>query len=56
MTSIHKGFDTNMAFWIDSAPNNINVLFTRGGLYELNEAIIFSIMVFLVLIDVQIIF
>ena len=46
MTSIHKGFDTNMAFWIDSAPNNINVLFTRGGLYELNEAIIFSIMVF----------
>ena len=46
MTSIHKGFDTNMAFWIDSVPNNINVLFTRGGLYELNEAIIFSIMVF----------
>ena len=51
MNAIHKGFDTNMAYWVTgspvtSSPDNINVLFTRGGLYELNEAIIFSIMVF----------
>ena len=46
MSSIHKGFSTDMAYWINSAPENINTLFSRGGLYELNEAIIFSIMVF----------
>ena len=36
-----------MAYWIKSSPENINTLFSRGGLYELNEAIIFSIMVFI---------
>ncbi len=46
MAAIHKGFDTNMAFWVNDAPTSIHTLFTRGGLYELNEAIIFSIMVF----------
>ena len=46
MAAIHKGFDTNMAFWVNNAPASIHTLFTRGGLYELNEAIIFSIMVF----------
>ncbi|MDP6992441.1 MAG: Na+/H+ antiporter NhaC family protein, partial [Candidatus Marinimicrobia bacterium] len=46
MAAIHKGFDTNMAFWVNNAPTSIHTLFTRGGLYELNEAIIFSIMVF----------
>ena len=46
MAAIHKGFDTNMAFWVNDAPASIHTLFTRGGLYELNEAIIFSIMVF----------
>ena len=46
MESIHKGFDSNMAHWVIDKPNNVHELFTRGGLYELNEAIIFSIMVF----------
>ena len=46
MAAIHKGFDTNMAFWVNDVPASIHTLFTRGGLYELNEAIIFSIMVF----------
>ena len=46
MAAIHKGFDTSMAFWVNDAPASIHTLFTRGGLYELNEAIIFSIMVF----------
>lgn len=46
MNALNKGFDTSMAYWVTGAPDNINVLFTRGGLYELNEAIIFSIMVF----------
>ena len=46
MASIHKGFDSNMAYWVIDKPNGIHELFTRGGLYELNEAIIFSIMVF----------
>ena len=46
MSSIHKGFNSEMAYWINSSTDNINILFSRGGLYELNEAIIFSIMVF----------
>ncbi len=46
MAAIHKGFDTNMAFGVNDVPASIHTLFTRGGLYELNEAIIFSIMVF----------
>ena len=47
MTTIHRGFDSEMAYWVAEIPENIKVLFTRGGLYELNEAIIFSIMVFI---------
>jgi len=47
MASIHKGFNSDMAYWVNSAPVNIDILFSRGGLYELNEAIIFSIMVFI---------
>ena len=44
--TIYKGFDTKMAFWIEEVPENINQLFNRGGLYELSEPIIISIMVF----------
>ncbi len=47
MATINKGFNTEMAFWIHDLPDNISILFNRGGLYELNEAIIFSIMVFI---------
>ena len=47
MVTINKGFNTKMAFWVHDLPDNISILFNRGGLYELNEAIIFSIMVFI---------
>ena len=46
INTIHKGFDVKMAFWASSITSDIQILFNRGGLYELNEAIIFSIMVF----------
>ena len=46
MATIHKGFEVKMAYWAQNLPDNIHILFNRGGLYELNEAIIFSIMVF----------
>ena len=45
--TINKGFNTEMAYWAYDLPSNISILFNRGGLYELNEAIIFSIMVFI---------
>lgn len=44
--TIYKGFDTKMAFWVEDVPENINQLFNRGGLYELSEPIIISIIVF----------
>lgn len=45
--TIYKGFDTKMAFWVTEVPENMNQLFNRGGLYELNEPIIISIFVFI---------
>ncbi len=45
MGAVYTGFDTRMATWLPQIPENVTALFTRGGLYELNEAIIFSIMV-----------
>ena len=45
--TINKGFNTEMAYWAYDLPSNISILFNRGGLYELNAAIIFSIMVFI---------
>lgn len=44
--TIYKGFDTEMAFWMNDVPQNIKDLFNRGGLYELSEPIIISILVF----------
>ncbi|NQU51151.1 MAG: sodium:proton antiporter, partial [Bacteroidetes bacterium] len=44
--TIYKGFNTDMAFWVKDVPENINQLFNRGGLYELSEPIIISILVF----------
>lgn len=44
--SLYKGFDTSMATWIDTVPENISVLFNRGGLYELSEPAIITIIVF----------
>ena len=45
LQSAYKGFDIQMAEWVTVVPENIPALFNRGGLYALNEPIIFSIMV-----------
>ncbi|NER15373.1 Na+/H+ antiporter NhaC [Leptobacterium flavescens] len=42
-----KGYNVNMAVWESSVPENVAVLFNRGGLYALNEAIFFTFMVFI---------
>ncbi len=42
-----KGYDVNMAVWETAIPENISILFNRGGLYALNEAIFFTFMVFI---------
>lgn len=44
--SIHKGFDISMADGVGEVPQTLISLFNRGGLYELNEAIMFTFMVF----------
>lgn len=44
--TIYKGFNTEMAFWVNKVPENIKQQFNRGGLYELSEPIIISILVF----------
>ncbi len=47
MTALHTGFNVDMAYWVTGMPESIDTLFTRGGLYELIEAIIFTFMVFI---------
>ena len=42
-----KGFHVDMATWAGTVPENVIVLFNRGGLYALNEAIFFTFMVFI---------
>jgi len=42
-----KGFQVDMATWVSVVPENVTVLFNRGGLYALNEAIFFTFMVFI---------
>jgi len=42
-----KGFQVDMATWVSIVPENVTVLFNRGGLYALNEAIFFTFMVFI---------
>ncbi|MEQ9437412.1 MAG: Na+/H+ antiporter NhaC family protein [Cyclobacteriaceae bacterium] len=45
LQAAYTGFDVQMADWVTTLPENIPALFNRGGLYALNEPIIFSIMV-----------
>ena len=45
--AIYKGYDTSMATWMTTVPDDLNTLFNRGGLYELMEPIIISIIVFI---------
>ena len=42
-----KGYHIEMATWMPGIPENVAVLFNRGGLYALNEAIFFTFMVFI---------
>lgn len=44
--TVYKGFNTDMAFWSEGTPQNVKELFNRGGLYELSEPLIISILVF----------
>lgn len=46
IASIHKGFDVTAATQMTDLPDTLYVLFNRGGMYELNEAIMFTFMVF----------
>ncbi len=45
--SLYKGFDTSMAIWVTDVPDDLNKLFNRGGLYELSEPVIISMIVFI---------
>lgn len=47
LASVHKGFDTEMADWVEDVPESISVLLNRGGLYALSEPIIIAFMVFI---------
>ena len=42
--TLTTGFHTNMANWMTEVPSQLEVLFNRGGLYELNEVIVFTLM------------
>ncbi|MDW3645611.1 MAG: Na+/H+ antiporter NhaC family protein [Bacteroidia bacterium] len=44
--AFYKGFDTSMASWVGVVPENVATLFNRGGLYELNDPIVISLIVF----------
>lgn len=46
VASLHKGFDVSMASSVDQIPEKVKELLNRGGLYELNDAIIIAFMVF----------
>ena len=44
--SLYKGYDTSMATWMKEFPDELSALFNRGGLYELSEPVVISIIVF----------
>ena len=44
---LYKGFDLEMAFWADNIPESVGILLDRGGLYQLNDPIVITIMVFI---------
>ena len=44
--AIHTGFDVGTATGLTDVPQKLTILFNRGGMYELNEAIMFTFMVF----------
>ncbi len=44
--SLYKGYDTSMAVWMTAIPGELSTLFNRGGLYELSEPVVISLIVF----------
>jgi len=44
MAVLKNGFDTSMATWMNVIPEQISTLLNRGGLFELNEVIVFTLM------------
>lgn len=46
IAALHRGFDISAATQITNLPDILYTLFNRGGMYELNEAIMFTFMVF----------
>jgi len=44
MTVLKNGFDSSMATWVTVIPEQISILLNRGGLFELNEVIVFTLM------------
>ena len=46
VNTLNKGFDTSMATWMATVPENVVTLFTRGGMYELDYAIMLFFVIF----------
>jgi len=44
MAVLKNGFDSSMATWVNVIPEQISTLLNRGGLFELNEVIVFTLM------------
>ena len=47
IAAVHTGFDVSMATWAEQAPEKVQILLNRGGLYELNEPIVIAFMIFI---------
>ncbi len=45
MEALKSGFNISMAPWAGEVPEELHKLFNRGGLFELNEVIVFTLMV-----------
>lgn len=46
VTAIHTGFDLQLSTGLSNLPSILYSLFDRGGMYALNEAIMFTLMVY----------
>lgn len=44
MATLKNGYHTDMAVWTQAVPEQLQELLNRGGLFELNEVIVFTLM------------
>ena len=44
--SLHRGYSTEMAYWVESFPASVGVLLNRGGIYALIDAVVVAFTVF----------